>query len=248
MKTFINILFIFILSSAYAQEEKALTRDHWIFSLTNGASIPVGSFAHKNAAEAVTFFGRTSHVLGINKAGNGFARTGYNINLELSRMTKSGLLFSIKSGFNSNSQSTREIEKFLKDLYGYPITYTTNKYAVFYLMSGIGYGLNIGDTEIHAKVLGGLAQCNYPSFDASLDPVPWHLEDYPWNLTGFAFGASLDVLRPLGEHFALNLKSSYLQSNFGYTYLSNQLLFGNRIEDTIKWKVLQINVGISYRW
>lgn len=256
MKTLVLLVSIFSFSSVLAQELGPSPTGQWQFTFTNGVSSPLGTFHRKDPNQAIIYYpsdlGR--EVLGINKSKSGFAKTGYNMDMAFGRKTRSGFLMFVRTGWNVNAQSTKEMLQFLEGFHDGNVTYSADNYSVFYLMSGVGYGLALGKWEIQPKIMGGFASCNYPYYNAHFEhdnfsgkPLDWNLMDNPWHLNGFASGASLSVFRELSHHFSIAFQASYLQSNIHYTYQPYSPNLFN-IEDQIRWRVLQTNVGIGFRW
>lgn len=246
---------------ATAQQE-SLKKDTWQLSVSSGGSIPVGTFARHDAAEAMIYYtDDPSRVLlpikGINKSKDGFARQGYYYNAELSLITRPGIMFSLRGGRSVNSHRTQGIETFYKNYYNitYDCRFYANDYQVNYLLSGMGYSHSIGAWQVKALVAGGIAMSKYPFYkfveDTNVIVLEWRPEK-PWpNLYAFAFGYSLNLARNFGKHFTVEVDLSYIQSGFGYNMGNRHVPGGSSVfhyEDTLKWKVLQTGLSLGFRW
>jgi|GEM_PF-1240742 len=243
---------------ATAQQESP-KKDTWQLSVSGGASIPVGTFARHDAAEAMIYnTDNPNRVLppirGISKSKDGFARQGYYYNADLSLITRPGITFSLRGGRSVNSHRTQGIENFMSDYYNNTTDtqFFADDYQVNYLLSGMGYSHSIGAWQVKALMAGGIAMSKYPFYKRiyyTLESV-WRPEK-PWpNLYAFAFGYSINLARNFGKHFTMQADFSYVQASFRY-YMANRISPGGStsyFDDTLNWKVLQTGLSIGFRW
>jgi hypothetical protein len=248
-----NLFFLWlIVLNASGQDSKQRL---WELSMGGGVSLPVGTYSHKNPSESAIIDNSLSftRIIGIAKEKSGFAKAGFNYNLEIKYKLSSNFRLSISAGKFINpietngmsdyfSQVTREVEVVESD------------YKISYIMPGIGYSYLINNLDFDLNLNAGFSGSDFPYYKFILlfttNPHPIFAHDGPEpNLHAFAMGASISVNYNISSRVIVGIEAFYQQSNFAY-HMSNHVIPGGsavfEIDDVLKVRVINTALRLGY--
>ena len=238
-------------------------------SIGGGLALPVGSYASHDANEAAVFRGKDygNKILGFSKKKNGFAETGYSVNLDIDYSLSSKWFVFIRGGYLSNKINTETMVDFFHNEYveaNVPVLPTTvdhDDMNVLYLAPGIGYQFRIHKLHLGLSAFAGWGWSNYPGYLVVANDFfhfgqKWdspHLCDgcEAPNLSSAVFGGILSVKYFMSNRVSLGLEISYFQSGFDYTMQNYHWPGGGPVspfDDTVVIRLFnpQFKVGYSF--
>ena len=249
----INLFILSILTyNTFGQIDKSNRLE---ISVGGGLSLPIGSYGNKSPTKSAIYVVNAPlpTVKGFDKGKSGFAKTGFDYNIEVKYKLSSCLKLLLLSGTYSNPVETTGMSDFLSNLNGYRETKVVeNSYRIFYITPGIGYYYSLNKLNFGLDLFMGYSMTEFPYYKfvllyTTVDPPIIFAHDGPEpNLNAFTLGTSMSATYKLTDRFKVGLVVSYQGANFSYNVSPRSIPGGDAVYDyTDILKVRVINTGVT---
>ena len=154
-----------VLKSTQAQSLAPIQQQNWQFSLSYGASIPVGKFNNSSTESFWTEMNGFPFLLGYLKEDNGFAQVGYNLNLEVSRKLNSRFSIGLSGSYQRHTLKEEPLEKVLEFVgISENVNVEHSPYESVQVIPFIGYSVYVESVQISFKLGYGWSELEYPYY------------------------------------------------------------------------------------
>jgi len=253
----IAVSFSFATIQISGQDEKTKKFE---ISIVTGLSIPIGSYGKKDPGYSAIYIDKEvlQSIRGFDKGKSGFAKTGFDYNLEINYKLTSALKLVLRTGTFSNSVETTGMSEFLTHIYDdREIKVEENDYRYIYITPGISYCYSVDNFDFGADISMGYSMTNYPYYKFVLlftltDPPIIVAHDGPQpDLSAFMIGSSLTANYNVFKQFKIGFVLSYRSTNFSYDLSPRSIPGGSTsfdFSDILKVRVLNTEFKISYNF
>lgn len=213
--------------------------------INGGLSLPVGSYREKNALKAA-IYANPYQVKGFYKEKCGFAKLGYNYNLQINYRIASSFKIVLIGGIFSNPVETQGMSELIYQLSSFTVEEENYKY--FFINPGVGYYINRNRFDFGLNATCGYIQAKFPYYKF-VDPYPMiFAHDGPRpNLGAINYGVSLSAFYHIARRLSIGIDVGYQTAKFKYK-VNPRLIPGGGGSDlsfTDILKVRVINAGIK---
>jgi hypothetical protein len=255
MRKLFYLINLFVLSSLTFNTSGQIDKSNRLeISVGGGLSLPIGSYGKKNPSKSAIYVANAPlpTVKGFDKSKSGFAKTGFDYNIEVKYKLSSCLKLLLLSGTYSNPVETAGMSDFLTNLNGYRETKVEeNSYRIFYITPGIGYYSSLNKLNFGLDLFMGYSMTAFPYYKfvllyTTVDPPIIFAHDGPEpNLNAFILGSSLSATYNLTDRSKVGIVVSYQGANFSYHVSPRSIPGGDAVYDyTNILKVRVINTGV----
>ena len=221
--------------------------------LGGGLSLPIESYGKQDASNAA-IYANSTQVKGFAKEKCGFAKTGFNYNLEIKYKLSSSLKLLLITGTYSNSVETQGMSDYITHIS--PQIVEEESYRYLYILPGIGYYYSLNKFNLSLNLFLGYSITRFPYYKFIFIPFygnpPMmfaHNGPRP-NLEAFTLGTSLSTTYNISKRFSIGIDLIYQRANFNYT-VSPELIPGGgganlTFSDILKLRVINTGLKIGY--
>lgn len=229
-------------------------------SMIPGLSLPIASYGRKNPEKSAIYIIQASlpSVKGFDKGRSGFAKIGYDYNIELSYSLSSSLKLLLRTGTFSNPVETNSMSDFLTHLNGDRETRVDERdYTYFYATPGFGYRYVLRNFDLGFDIFAGYSMTKYPYYKfvllfTTVDPpiIFAHLGPKP-TLHGFTYGSQVSADYNISDHVIIGFNLAFQSANFKYKVQPSSYPGGGSTNfdyhDILKTRILNIGVKLGVK-
>ena len=224
-------------------------------SIIGGLSLPIGSYGENDPSKSA-IYANASQVKGFAKEMCGFAKTGYNYNLEIGYKVFPHFKILLITGSYLNPVETKNMSDFMTVIFHGEIRVEEESYKYFYFNPGIGYYQSLNRFEFGLNLFMGYSLTSFPYYkfvfaSSTTNPPDMFAHDGPRpNLNALSIGTSISATYSLSNRFKIGIDANYQRADFKYT-MSPRLIPGGggadlTFSDILKCRVINLGLKFGY--
>lgn len=250
-RIFFSIALGFLVNQGFGQNSDIIHRSKWQFNLSYGASIAIGKFRNSSADNFWTERNGFPFLLGYLKKDNGFAKTGYNLNIDIARPLSHKFSVGLSGTYQRHSLNEEPMERVL-EFVGVPdkVNVEHVPYESTQLIPFVSYMVYNKPIQVTLKFGYGWSQLEYPYYfylDSNSDFFG-HTVRLEEIASGILLIGAQAKLKISGKWSATG-KVDFVSANYSYFNYTNSVPGGSsprEFEDEINLRSININLGVSY--
>lgn len=256
MRKFLTTISILLMFCFLGMAQESSNSSNWSIQITQGVGLPIGKFKKATGPEAfwVEREGGGQFLKGFPKKGNGFARSGYQLELTLRKQIKQRMWLNIVGSVQKNALYEGTMEDAYNYIYqdGTRLSIQHTPYRSINIIPSVEYLISKGGLDLSLLFGYGVSKLDYPNY----------VFEYPFN-PGVYFGHTVklddvwssslymgcSIQYRLFNDISIMSKISLISSDFEYDNFTGSFPAGSNpyeFKDEVNLRSLNVGLGFTY--